>query len=195
MTSFQIILLCVFTLQSNGLLQKPSLIKKTTDFAYLGEEWDCGEVSWFNNDNEYIENNYFDNAIALNNSKQNQRTPLNDIVKSDQLIMASTSAVIKTSYKQLFTFDVFISEFNNNMLNSKLSKILTPSELFILTILSGLFVVYNKTKEVEIIRLNSLYKYDEKTEYFQTYTQVRKIVMMVFILLSCIFTRNVQIVL
>jgi|UniRef100_A0A6C0D968 hypothetical protein len=199
MTSFHIILLYAFTLQSVGLLQKKPLIKKTIDFTYLDEEWDCGEVSWFNNENENFENNYFKNSIELNNkmnnNKQNQKTPLNDIIKYDQLIMASKSALIKSSYKELFKFETFLSEFNN-VFNSKFSQMMfIPSELFIIAILSALFVVYNKTKEAEIIRLKSLYKYDEKTEYFQRYAEFRKIVMMSFIILSCLFTRDVQIVL
>ena len=70
-----------------------------------------------------------------------------------------------------------------------------PSELFILAILSGLFVLNNKTKEDEINRLKNLYKFDEKTEYFKRYSQFRKTIMMTFIILSCLFTRNVQIVL
>jgi hypothetical protein len=195
MTSFHIILLYAFILQSVGLLQQKPLIKKTIDFTYPYEDWDCGEVSWFNNENENFENNYFKNSIEMNNNKQNQKTPLNDIIKYDQLIMASKSALIKSSYKELFKFDTFLSEFNN-VFNSKLSQMMfIPSELFILAILSALFIVYNKTKEAEIIRLKSLYKYDEKTEYFQRYAEFRKIVMMSFIILSYLFTRDVQIVL
>jgi hypothetical protein len=191
-----------FILLSTSILKSECLLNLTPypktkymdrDITYH-EEWDCGEVSWFNNENnEYIENKYFNNALVLNNDKQ--ITPLNDIIKSDQIIMASKSALIKSSYKELFKFDIFLSEFNN-VFNSEFSKMMfIPSELFILAILSGLFVLNNKTKEDEINRLKNLYKFDEKTEYFKRYAKFRKTVMMIFIILSCLFTRNVQIVL
>lgn len=199
-----------FILLSTSILKSECLLNqtpypKTKDFTYHDEEWDCGEVSWFNNNNECFENkhyyNYNKNTLLLNNNvifeneKSNYKTQLNDIIKSDQIIMASKSALIKSSYKELFKFDTFLSEFNN-VFNSKISQMMfIPSELFILAILCGLFVVYNKTKEDEIIRLKSLYRFDEKTEYFNRYAEFRKIVMMIFVVLSCLFTRNVQIVL
>jgi len=190
------ILLSTSILKSECLLNQTPYTKiKSMDIDIKREEeWDCGEVSWFNNENnEYIENKYFNNALVLNNDKQ--ITPLNDIIKSDQIIMASKSALIKSSYKELFKFDIFLSEFNN-VFNSEFSKMMfIPSELFILAILSGLFVLNNKTKEDEINRLKNLYKFDEKTEYFKRYAKFRKTVMMIFIILSCLFTRNVQIVL
>jgi hypothetical protein len=192
------ILSSAFILKSECLLNQTPYTKiKTMDIDMTREEdWDCGEVGWFNNDNnEYIENNYFKNALVLNNDKKMHMTPLNDIIKSDQIIMASKSALIKSSYKELINFDIFLSEFNN-VFNSKFSQMMfIPSELLILAILSGLFVLNNKIKEDEINRLKSLYRFDEKTEYFKRYTQLRKTVMMTFIILSCLFTRNVQIVL
>ena len=190
------ILLTAFILKSECLLnQTPYTKTKYMDIDItLGEEWDCGEVSWFNNDNEYIENNCFENSLVINN-EQIKMTPLNDMIKSDQIIMASKSALIKSSYRELFKIDIFLSEFNN-VFNSKFSQMMfIPSELFILAILSGLFVLNNKIKEDEINRLNSLYRFDEKTEYFKRYAKFRKRVMMTFIILSFLFTRNVEIVL
>jgi hypothetical protein len=192
------ILLTAFILKSECLLNHPPYPKtKYMDIDITrDEDWDCGEVSWFNNENsEYIENKYFNNALVLNNDKQTKITPLNDIIKSDQIIMASKSALIKSSYRELFKIDIFLSEFNN-VFNSEFSQMMfIPSELFILAILSGLFVLNNKTKEDEINRLKSLYRFDEITEYFKRYSQFRKTIMMTFIILSCLFTRNVQIVL
>lgn len=191
MTLFKVILL------KGLLLQKPNIKNKITDVVYYDEEWDCGEVSWFNYDENKYNYNY-DEYKNLNNTfieYNNEKliTPLKDIIKKDQMILASTSALIKTSYKELFTFDMLITEVNN-LFNSKLFKVLTPTPTELL-IFGVLYIVYNKTKKTEITRLKTLYKFDEKAEYFNKYTEFRKIIMMLFIFLSIIFTKNVQYVL
>jgi len=117
-------------------------------------------------------------------------TPLYETVKNDQLRLASASVVTKMSYKEFFNIDLFLSQLNSNI---SAHTLFTPTEMFLLTVLSGIAFTYNKTKETEIERLQKLYKYESRTEYFEKYKKIRKITMMSFIVLTSLFTRNVLI--
>jgi hypothetical protein len=117
-------------------------------------------------------------------------TPLYKKVKNDQIRLASASVVTKMSYKEFFNIDLFLSQLNSNISTHTL---FTPTEMFLLTILSGIAFTYNKTKETEAERLQKLYKYESRAEYFEKYKKIRKITMMAFIVLTSVFTRNVLI--
>jgi len=178
--------------------------------------WNSGEVSWdydpdtqynydiscvkpYNNNNTSNNNINNNNNINYNNinnnnnnNKDNYESPLQMKIRDGQNQMASVSAIVKTSYKELFNLDTLFSEFPSNI-NSKLA-IFMPTELFILTLLYGVAVVYNKTTEIETRRLSQLYKFNEQSQYFKKYLQVRKLTMMLFIITTVIFTKNIQIV-
>jgi hypothetical protein len=159
------------------------------------EEWNCGEVSWetipftqyspvgvapipemkLSLPKEYTVNTYL--------------SPLYKKMQDDQVQLASTSAIAKMSYKEFFNIDLFISELNASASSHSL---FTPSEMFLLISLSGLAFIYNKTKETEISRLQRLYKFSSRSEYFEKYKEVRKITMIFFIFVTCLLTRNVH---
>jgi hypothetical protein len=181
--------------------QRPA---KTSPYRlYLeDEQWDSGEVSWdpptttqysacvkFNDYDPVIierKNDYSD----IFKGGDSIKTPLYEKMQNDQTRLASVSAVAKMSYKELFNVDLFISELNCNIHKHTL---FTPSEMFLLTALSGVAFIYNKTKETEINRLQRLYKFSSRSEYFEKYKEIRKFTMMAFIVITCLFTRNIQI--
>jgi hypothetical protein len=173
-------------------------VKTRLSRLYLDDEqWDSGEVSW-----ETIPFTQY-SPIGINKKSQETQvassgeykmnpctTPLCKKIKDDQTQLASVSAVAKISYKELFNLDLFISEFNYNIHTHNLFN---PSEMVFLTLLSGVAYVYNKTKETEINRIQRLYKFSSRSEYFEKYKEIRKFTMMFFIITTCIFTRSVQI--
>jgi len=169
-------------------LEKPRL--------YLEDEhWDSGEVSWeplpFTQYNPSGFNKTVQETSLVSTKKYIKApctTPLCKKIKDDQTNLASVSAVAKMSYKELFNLDVFISELNYNIHTHNLFN---PSEMMFLTMLSGVAYVYNKTKETEISRIKRLYKFSSRSEYFEKYKEVRKFTMMFFIIVTCLFTRNV----
>jgi hypothetical protein len=162
------------------------------------EQWNCGEVSWetipFTQYNLYTPVVFVERPLAnVLPSKEFSReiiaTPLYKKMQDDQTQLASVSAVAKMSYKEFFNIDLFISELNCNLHTHSL---FTPSEMFLLTVFSGLAFIYNKTKETEISRLQKLYKFSSRSEYFEKYKEIRKIAMIFFIVVTCLFTRNIQ---
>ena len=159
------------------------------------EQWNCGEVSWetipFTQYNTYTSVGFVERIpVKMESlSKEIIATPLYKKMQDDQTQLASVSAVAKMSYKEFFNLDLFISELNCNIHTHSL---FTPSEMFLLTALSGLAFIYNKTKETEISRLQKLYKFSSRSEYFEKYKEIRKIAMIFFIVVTCLFTRNIQ---
>ena len=173
-------------------IQPRACFRQRTRLEYTNEEldWDCGEVSWFQEKDDPSTTLYHYRETSYpSSSSSSLKTPLNEIIQSDQIILASTSAIVKSSYKEIFRLDILVSELDN-ALNS---RVFVPYELFILTFLSGLYLAYNKTKKAEMSRLYSLYRSDQTEEYFQRYRQFRKIVTIVFVFISCLLTRNVQV--
>jgi hypothetical protein len=167
---------------------------------YLEDEhWDSGEVSWETIPHTQYSptglNINFKDTPATNTSfgeylENPCTTPLCKKIKDDQTQLASVSAVAKISYKELFNIDIFISELNYNIHTHNLFN---PSEMMFLTMLSGVVYVYNKAKETEVNRIQRLYKFSSRSEYFEKYKKIRKFTMMFFIVTTCIFTRSVQI--
>jgi len=185
--------------------QGKNIAKTRLSTLYLeDEQWDSGEVSWepllttqytaairFNDCEPLIaETEPTDKYLVLPKNADSTPTPLYEKMQSDQTRLASMSAVAKMSYKELFNIDLFISELNCNIHKHTL---FTPSEMFLLTVLSGVAFIYNKTKETEINRLQRLYKFSSRSEYFEKYKEIRKFTMIAFIVITCLFTRNIQI--
>jgi len=178
-----------------AFLQHPRQRIGKTRLYLEDEQWDSGEVSW-----ETIPFTQY-SPIGVNKkiietslvstkeyAKTPCTTPLCKKIKEDQTQLASVSAFAKMSYKELFNLDVFISELNYNIHTHNLFN---PSEMMFLTMLSGVAYVYNKTKETEISRIQRLYKFSSRSEYFEKYKKFRKFTMMFFIIVTCLFTRNV----
>lgn len=161
------------------------------------EQWNCGEVSWetipFTQYNSIgFKENIKENPLVISSREYTTTksfpTPLFKKMQDDQTQLASVSAFAKLSYKELFNLDVFISELNYNIHTHNLFN---PSEMMFLTLLSGVAYVYNKAKETEINRIQRLYKFSSRSDYFEKYKEVRKFTMMFFIVVTCLFTRNV----
>jgi hypothetical protein len=171
--------------------------KITKTRLYLEDEkWDSGEVSWetipftqYSPDGFYKKPQEIQVASSREYTLTPCTTPLCKKIKDDQTKLASVSAVAKISYKELFNLDIFISELNYNIHTHNLFN---PSEMMFLTLLSGVAYVYNKVKETEINRVQRLYKFSSRSEYFEKYKEIRKFTMMFFIISTCILTRSVQ---
>lgn len=173
-----------------------SIPKLSKTRLYLeDEQWNCGEVSWetipFTQYNIYTSVGFVERIPVkmVSPSREIIATPLYKKMQDDQIQLASVSAVSKMSYKEFFNIDLFISELNCNLHTHSL---FTPSEMFLLTVFSGLAFIYNKTKETEISRLQKLYKFSSRSEYFEKYKEIRRFTMMILIVVTCLFTRNVQ---
>lgn len=162
------------------------------------EQWNCGEVGWeavpFTQYTTYTQVVFVErppvNVLPTKEyTTKTIVTPLYKKMQDDQIQLASVSAVSKMSYKEFFNIDLFISELNCNLHTHSL---FTPSEMFLLTAFSGLAFIYNKTKETEISRLQKLYKFSSRSEYFEKYKEIRRFTMMIFIVVTCLLTRNIQ---
>jgi len=198
MTLIKVLRIIAFIIPVAAFLQgsRPKLSKT---ILYLDDDtWSCGEVSWetipFTQYNAYTPVVFVERppANVLPSKEYTTKTivtPLYKKMQDDQTQLASVSAVTKMSYKEFFNIDLFISELNCNIHTHSL---FTPSEMFLLTALSGLAFIYNKTKETEISRLQKLYKFSSRSEYFEKYKEIRKVAMMIFIVLTCLLTRNVR---
>jgi hypothetical protein len=173
---------------------RPKLSK--TRLYLEDDSWNCGEVSWETIPfTQYSPMGFVKNIPTKIVSPPKEyttkalATPLYKKIQDDQTQLASASAIAKISYKEFFNMDLFISELNCNI---QTHRLFTPSEMFLLTALSGVAFIYNKTKETEIGRLQRLYKFSSRSEYFEKYKEIRKIAMVFFIIATCLFTRNVQ---
>jgi hypothetical protein len=198
MTLIKVLRIIAFMIPVTAFLQgsRPKLSKT---ILYLDDEqWDSGEVSWetipFTQYNAHIPVVFVERPPenVLPSKEYTTKTivtPLYKKMQDDQTQLASVSAVTKMSYKELFNLDLFISELNCNIHTHSL---FTPSEMFLLTALSGLAFIYNKTKETEISRLQKLYKFSSRLEYFEKYNEIKRFIMMIFIVLTCLLTRNVH---
>jgi hypothetical protein len=198
----------VFSLKSlhkmGGLNVKMS---KTRLYNLDNEDWEAGEVGW-----DYIQNTQYNSQLNIKNNvelgiiqsqslKKNNMllmnpdkmydTPLQKTLITDQTKIASFSAIIKTSYKEIFNLDTLIAEFNNNI-NSQIT-VFMPTEIIFLTFLYGIAILYNKTTDIELRRLNTLYKFNSQSQYFEKYIKIRKITMTIFIITTIILTKNIQI--
>jgi hypothetical protein len=159
------------------------------------DQWSCGEVSWEPIPlTQYIPVGFTEYAPIkiVSPSKEYTTktivTPLYKKVQDDQTQLASISAVAKMSYKELFNIDLFVSELTYSV---NTHTLFTPSEMFLLTLMSGVAFIYNKTKETEIIRIQRLYKFSSRSDYFEKYKKIRRLTMIVFIVASCLLTRNI----
>lgn len=199
MLSIKLICIIAFIIQTKAFLRVSKPILSKIRLCLEDEEWNCGEVRWeMIPITQYTPVGFKETIPKKLDPPQTKyivtdltTTPLYKKIKDDQSQLASVSAVAKMSYKELFNIDLFISEFTSN---SQTHNLFTPSEMFVLTILSGVAYIYNKTKETEINRIQRLYKFSHRSEYFEKYKEIRRFTMIFFIIITSLFTRNVQIV-
>jgi hypothetical protein len=195
MTIMRVFNIAIAIYQIEAFIRPSGSLDKARIFYADNDQWDSGEVSWEDVPFTQYSATGFTKSVPLlkeNDLNENARepTPLYIKMQDDQDRLASVSAVVKESYKEFFNFDVIFTEFNSN-LNSH--RMFTPSEMVILTFFSGFAFLYNKVKETEINRLTQLNNVASSKLYFKKYKEIRKFTMMLFILATCLFTRNVQI--
>ena len=199
----------VVALIKNGKIKKGAISYRAKLYVFEEDEWSEGEVSWdvapttqYNTQQTSIKtknefNKYYYKCVpdkTIKNVYEKEileyNTPLKNKIKQDQTSLASASEIAKMSFKEMFNVDLFISELNVNL---NTHTIFTPSEMFLLTVLSGVAFVYNKAKESEMTRYEKLQNFVSKAEYFEKYKTIRRNAMIVFIVLTSLFTRHVQI--
>lgn len=175
-------------------VKKNLKIKETKEILYEEGNWDDGEVVWenmqdYNNTNEtytFIKKRSLENTTPLYKS-----TPLYNAIEMDQTKIASISALVRTTYRETFNMDTIISEFHNKFTNH---YTIIPSELVVISMLTGLAIVYKKTNEAEKTRLEKLYKLsnESEAEYYEKYKRMKRVSIITIIVLSYLTTKNVQ---
>ena len=179
----------ILALQKN--IMYPSLQVSTMDAVIL---WNEGEVSWDMDDYDNYENyKKYEKNITLAKTPQKSYislldtpTPLYNKLNADQDMIAAISVFAKLTHKELVSSESVFMRVDSIFL-------LSPSDIFILTLIPGLSIVYNKAKEIEIERLQKLYKFTSRSDYFKKYVKIQKITMNILIVIAYIFTKNVQI--
>jgi len=186
-----------------GFVSKFKLSRPTIVMNYLcDDEWNSGEVSWeFAASTQYTSGftcepeltQYQKKNIGLLapvTLKSSITTPLYKTIQDDQIKMASTSAIVKKSYKEFINLDTLVYHIYN-IINSHFA-VFTLSELATFTFLTGIVFIYDKTKVEEAKRIDKLYKFGSTSLYFEKYQKIRKIITSVFIVFTVILTKNVQ---
>jgi hypothetical protein len=171
----------------------PIKISKTNELTEKTEiTWDDGEVLWENMQEYYDENQTYDVAKKRPLRKQipiYKTTPLYEAIEIDQTKIASISAIVRTTYRETFSMDTVISELNNKIANHYAN---IPADVFVISFITGLLIVYNKTNETEKERLEKLYILTKPEEYYEKYNKMKRLSMVAIIVLSCLTSRNVQ---
>lgn len=172
--------------------EHPIRISKKNEITELKEiTWDDGEVAWENMQEYYDENQTYvvKKRPLIISPPLYKSTPLYEAIEMDQTRIASISAIVRTTYRETFSVDTVISELNNKIANHYAN---IPAEIFVISFLTGLAIVYNKTNETEKERLEKLYILTEPDEYYEKYKRMKRLSMIAIIVLSCLTSRNVQ---
>jgi hypothetical protein len=174
--------------------ERPIKISKTNELTEIKEiTWDDGEVVWENMQDEYYYEEGRYNITKKNSFKNLQPvykiTPLYEAIEFDQTKIASISAIVRTTYRETFNMETVISELSNKITSHYL---IVPSEILVLSMLTGLVIIYNKTNETEKERLEKLYILSKPEDYYKKYEKMKRLSMVAIILLSCLTTKNVQ---
>jgi hypothetical protein len=174
--------------------ERPIKISKTNELTEIKEiTWDDGEVVWENMQDEYYYEEGRYNITKKNSFKNPQPvykiTPLYEAIEFDQTKIASISAIVRTTYRETFNMETVISELSNKITSHYL---IVPSEILVLSMLTGLVIIYNKTNETEKERLEKLYILSKPEDYYKKYEKMKRLSMVAIILLSCLTTKNVQ---
>jgi len=166
------------------------LLEKTPVDILDAEYWDDGEVSWdflVKKENTNVELDYNETQITKPTEVNViEKTPLIIKIEIDQKQVATVSALVKTTYKEVFSIDNFISEVHKLQHGQVYG--LTPVDVFTVSFLYTLFYGYNKVKQIEEKRLKKLYE----KKYLQTYYQMKKSIMVFFIIITFVFTKNIE---
>jgi hypothetical protein len=173
--------------------ERPIKISKTNELTEIKEiTWDDGEVVWENMQDYYDENQTYSAVkkhLVRNQIPIYKITPLYEAIEIDQTKIASISAIVRTTYRETFSMDTVISELSNKITSHYL---IVPSEILVLSMLTGLVIIYNKTNETEKERLEKLYILLKPEDYYKKYEKMKRLSMVAIILLSCLTTKNVQ---
>ena len=173
--------------------ERPIKISKTNELTETKEiTWDDGEVVWENMQDYYDENQTYSvvkKRPLKNSGLLYKNTPLYEAIEMDQTRIASISAIVRTTYRETFSVDTVISELNNKIANHYTN---IPAEVFVISMLTGLLIVYNKTNVTEKDRLEKLYILSKPEDYYKKYEKMKRLSMVTIILLSCLTTKNVQ---
>jgi hypothetical protein len=173
--------------------ERPIKISKTNELTETKEiTWDDGEVVWENMQDYYDENQTY--IVVKSRQVRNQipiykTTPLYEAIEMDQTRIASISAIVRTTYRETFSMDTVISELNNKISNHYAN---IPADVFVISFITGLLIVYNKTNETEKERLEKLYILTKPEDYQKKYNRMKRLSMIAIIVLSCLTTKNVQ---
>jgi len=175
----------------NERLIKISKINELTEIKEI--TWNDGEVVWENVQEEYYYEEERYNITKKKMFKNPQPiykiTPLYEAIEFDQTKIASISAIVRTTYRETFNMETVISELSNKITSHYL---IVPSEILVLSMLTGLVIIYNKTNETEKERLEKLYILSKPEDYYKKYEKMKRLSMVAIILLSCLTTKNVQ---
>ena len=173
--------------------ERPIKISKTNEITEVKEiTWDDGEVVWENMQEYYDQNQTYSvvkKSPLKNSVSLYKNTPLYEAIEMDQTKIASISALVRTTYRETFSMDTVISELNNKIANHYAN---IPAEVFVISMLTGLLIVYNKTNVTEKERMEKLYILTEPDEYYEKYNKMKRLSMVAIILLSCLTSKNVQ---
>jgi hypothetical protein len=186
-----------------GFVSMCKRVRPTTRLKYLcDEDWDAGEVSWdFDTTTQYTSGFIGKSKTAYSQKKYIAplapvslksviSTPLYKTMQDDQITMASTSVIVKRSYKEFINLDTVVYHIYN-IINSRL-LVFTITEIAVFTFLTGIVLIYNKTNIEEEKRINKLYKFDTMSPYSEKYEKMRKLISAMFIVFTILLTKNVQ---
>uniref|UniRef100_A0A6C0AZ31 Uncharacterized protein n=1 Tax=viral metagenome TaxID=1070528 RepID=A0A6C0AZ31_9ZZZZ len=157
--------------------------------------WNDGEVSWDIESSENSENiNIFEKNTTIVYKPYihilDKPTPLYYKIKNEQEMMMTIGAIRKLSSKELLNKETIFSQLSS-MFDSTI--LFNPTDILLFTAFSSLSVFYEKMKEMEFKRMIKLHKFNTSGEKLIVYQKVRRITTIVFITISYIFTKNVQI--
>lgn len=176
----------------NGNIKKNSKMNKMNkmkEIQYEESTWDDGEVPWENMQEYKNENQTLVVIKKRPFANLYKTTPLYDAIEMDQTKIASISALVRTTYRETFNIDSVISEINNKFTGHYTN---IPAEFVVISMLTGLAIIYNKTNETEKERLEKLYILTQPEDYYNKYKKMKRISMIAIIVLSCLTTKNVQ---
>jgi len=167
-------------------------IKRFNSNCENNDAWDHGEVAW-----EFDRFSNIDDEMFIVNKTHkppyigllNNNTPLYHVISMDQTKIASMSVIIKATYKEIFNTDAIFAVFNKNITPE---FAVMPSDVAIFAMITGLVFTYNKTNNDEMNRVNKLYIFDQSQDYNAKYIKIRRYITMIFIIVTCLTTKNVQ---
>jgi hypothetical protein len=147
------------------------------------EIWGNGEIIW-----DFPEKT---EEKSLGPTKMSEETPLMKKLRLDQNRIAYLSAILNSTQKEFSNTDLLICNIQDILASSHGQSHFTPMELYVFAYLSSVLYGYKKVKDIEENRIVRFYKNERKEMYYSKYEKIRRIVMISFVFISVILTRNV----